>query len=153
MPGGELRAPAPLAGFIIRYGPSYSAFGVASPFLPSFIVVAEVEVLFLIEPWLLSVLTPAGAIASPHRQVLPVARGGFDRGLAALTLTQPLHGITFALLQPACMRLLVANVPSQLAGCISFLSVLCRRMPKLQGSSTILMNPEIGSGAHTESRE
>jgi hypothetical protein len=47
--------------------------------------------------------------------VLPVAGGGFDGGLAALTLTQPLHGITFALLQPACMRLLVANVPSQLA--------------------------------------
>jgi hypothetical protein len=115
MPGGELHAPAPLAGFIIRYGLSYSAFGVASPFLPSFIVAAEVEVLFLIKPWLLSVLTPAGAIASPHWQVLPVAGGGFDGGLAALTLTQPLHGITFALLQPACMRLLVANVPSQLA--------------------------------------
>jgi len=82
---------------------------------PSFIVADEIEVLFLIEPWLLSVLTPAGAIASPHWQVLPVAGGGFDRGLAALTLTQPLHGITFALPQPACMRLLVANVPSQLA--------------------------------------
>jgi hypothetical protein len=62
MPGGELHAPAPLAGFIIRYGLSYSAFGVASPFLPSFIVAAEVEVLFLIKPWLLSVLTPAARL-------------------------------------------------------------------------------------------
>jgi hypothetical protein len=122
---------------------------VASPFLPSFIVAPEVEVLLL---------TPAGAIASPHWQVLPVASGGFDGGLAALTLTQPLHGITFALLQPACMRLLVANVLSQLAAtaqalygtvgvgkgnytrmgpaAFAFLGVLCRRMPKLQGSNT-----------------
>jgi MFS transporter, PPP family, 3-phenylpropionic acid transporter len=127
---------------------------------PSFIVADEIEVLFLIEPWLLSVLTPAGAIASPHWQVLPVAGGGFDRGLAALTLTQPLHGITFA---PACMRLLVANVPSQFAAtaqalygtvgvgkgdytrmgpaAFAFLSVLCRRMPKLQGSSTNFDEP------------
>jgi hypothetical protein len=57
MPGGGLGAPAPLTGFIILHGLLYSAFGVASPFLPSFIVAAEVEVLFLIEPWLLSVLT------------------------------------------------------------------------------------------------
>ena len=37
MSGGALRAPAPLAGFIILYVLLYSAFGVASPFLPSFI--------------------------------------------------------------------------------------------------------------------
>ena len=35
---GRLRAPAPLAGFIVLYALLYSAFGVASPFLPSFIV-------------------------------------------------------------------------------------------------------------------
>jgi hypothetical protein len=110
-------------------GPSYSAFGVASPFLPSFIVAAEVEVLFLIEPWLLSVLTPAGAIASPHWQVLPVAGDGFDGGLAALTLTQPLHRITFALLQPACMRLLVANVPSQLAARVTICAWVRLHLP------------------------
>ena len=37
MSGGALRAPAPLVGFIILYVLLYSAFGVASPFLPSFI--------------------------------------------------------------------------------------------------------------------
>jgi hypothetical protein len=44
MPGGGLGAPAPVAGLL------YSAFGVASQYLPSFIVAAEVVVLFLIEP-------------------------------------------------------------------------------------------------------
>lgn len=79
-------------------------------------VAAEVVVFLLIGPWLLRVLTPAGAIAL-------AALAGAARWLvaactadvAALALTQPLHGITFALLHLACMRLLVANVPSQLA--------------------------------------
>ena len=79
-------------------------------------VAAEVVVFLLIGPWLLRVFTPAGAIAL-------AALAGAARWLvaactadvAALALTQPLHGITFALLHLACMRLLVANVPSQLA--------------------------------------
>ena len=79
-------------------------------------VAAEVVVFLLIGPWLLRVFTPAGAIALAA--VAGAARwlvAACTADVAALALTQPLHGITFALLHLACMRLLVANVPSQLA--------------------------------------
>jgi MFS transporter, PPP family, 3-phenylpropionic acid transporter len=36
--------------------------------------------------------------------------------LVALALVQPLHGITFALLHLACMRLIAASVPPGLEG-------------------------------------
>jgi MFS transporter, PPP family, 3-phenylpropionic acid transporter len=79
-------------------------------------VAAEVIVFFLIGPWLMRLLTPAGAIA------LAAVAGATRWLVAALTvdiavlaLTQPLHGITFALLHLACMRLLAAHVPSHLA--------------------------------------
>jgi len=49
-------------------------------------------------------------------------RGGAARWLGrripltcSAVLTQPLHGLTFALLHLACMRLLAENVPQQLA--------------------------------------
>jgi len=35
--------------------------------------------------------------------------------IAAIALIQPLHGVTFALLHLACMRLLAIHVPTQLA--------------------------------------
>ena len=79
-------------------------------------VAAEVIVFLFIGPWLLRVFTPAGAIALAA--VAGAARwlvAACTADVAALALTQPLHGITFALLHLACMRLLVANVPSQLA--------------------------------------
>ena len=79
-------------------------------------VVAEVVVFFLVGPWLVRVLTPAGAIA------LAALAGSVRWGIAAVTadvavlaLTQPLHGLTFALLHLACMRLLAESVPQQLA--------------------------------------
>jgi PPP family 3-phenylpropionic acid transporter len=79
-------------------------------------VAAEVAVFFLIGPWLLRKLTPAGAIALAG--LSGAARwlvAGFTADVAALALIQPLHGFTFALLHLACMRLLAVTVPAQLA--------------------------------------
>jgi PPP family 3-phenylpropionic acid transporter len=79
-------------------------------------VAAEVVVFFLIGPMLLRILTPPAAImiaaAAGAARWLVVA---FTADIAALAITQPLHGLTFALLHLACMRLLADNVPPQLA--------------------------------------
>jgi PPP family 3-phenylpropionic acid transporter len=79
-------------------------------------VAAEVVVFFVIGPPLVRVLSPAGAIA------LAGLAGAVRWGIAAVTadttvlaFTQPLHGLTFALLHLACMRLLAEHVPEQLA--------------------------------------
>jgi MFS transporter, PPP family, 3-phenylpropionic acid transporter len=88
----------------------------AASVLWSMSVAAEVFVFFLAGPWLLRVLTPAGAIA-----LAALAGAGrwlaaaFTADIAALSVTQPLHGITFALLHLACMRLLALNLPAHLA--------------------------------------
>jgi MFS transporter, PPP family, 3-phenylpropionic acid transporter len=82
----------------------------------SLAVAAEVVVFFLVGPWLLQRLSPAGAI-------LLAALTGAARWLVsaltldvtAIVLIQPLHGVTFALLHLACMRLLAIHVPPQLA--------------------------------------
>jgi PPP family 3-phenylpropionic acid transporter len=77
---------------------------------------AEVAVFFLIGPWLLHRLTPGGAIA-----LAAVAGAGrwlvsaVTADVVAMSLTQPLHGLTFALLHLACMRLLASTVPPHLA--------------------------------------
>jgi PPP family 3-phenylpropionic acid transporter len=79
-------------------------------------VAAEVVVFFLIGPALLRRLGPAGAMA------LAAAAGTLRWGVmaesadvVALALMQPLHGLTFALLHLACMRLLADIVPAGLA--------------------------------------
>jgi MFS transporter, PPP family, 3-phenylpropionic acid transporter len=82
----------------------------------SMAVAAEVVVFFLIGPQLIERLGPALAIAL-------AGLAGTGRWLvsavtvdpAALALIQPLHGVTFALLHLACMRLLASNVPPELA--------------------------------------
>jgi MFS transporter, PPP family, 3-phenylpropionic acid transporter len=74
-------------------------------------VAAEVFVFFVAGPWLLRVLTPAGAIA-----LAAVAAAGrwliaaFTADLVALILTQPLCAAALA-----CMRLLANTVPAHLA--------------------------------------
>ena len=79
-------------------------------------VAAEVIVFFWVGPWLLRVLTPAGAIAlAAGAGAARWLVAAFTANITALSLTQPLHGITFALLHLACMRLLAANVPAYLA--------------------------------------
>jgi len=71
---------------------------------------------FVIGPWLLARLQPAhamaiAALAGAVRwfiSALPV-------NLTALVFIQPLHGITFALMHLACMRILATSVPPGLA--------------------------------------
>ena len=97
----------------------WKAAGVSPPtisLLWSLSVAGEVLVFFVVGPWLLRRLTPAAAIA------VAAAAGAARWFVAALTtdvialsVIQPLHGITFALLHLACMRLLAQVVPDGLA--------------------------------------
>jgi MFS transporter, PPP family, 3-phenylpropionic acid transporter len=80
-------------------------------------VAAEVLVFFVIGPTLVIRLTPAGglAIAAVAGMVRwTVAAQTTD--VTALALVQPLHGVTFALLHLACMRLIARIVPRGLEG-------------------------------------
>jgi PPP family 3-phenylpropionic acid transporter len=79
-------------------------------------VAAEVIVFFFVGPWLLRRLSPPAAIALAA--VAGASRwlvAAFTTDVVALALIQPLHGITFALLHLACMRLLAKAVPDALA--------------------------------------
>jgi MFS transporter, PPP family, 3-phenylpropionic acid transporter len=79
-------------------------------------VAAEVVVFFLVGPWLVERLTPAGVLglaagAGAVRWLVMAATAD----TVALVLVQPLHGLTFAALHLACMRLIGAIVPAPLA--------------------------------------
>lgn len=81
----------------------------------SLAVIAEVCIFFLVGPPLVRRLTPAGCVA------LAAVAGAVRWTIAALTtdvlvlsLIQPLHGITFALLHLACMQLIATHVPVDL---------------------------------------
>jgi MFS transporter, PPP family, 3-phenylpropionic acid transporter len=74
-------------------------------------------VFFVIGPALIRWLTPAGAIAvAALAGVLRWAVMAHSSEVIALALVQPLHGITFALLHLACMRLIARTVPDGLEG-------------------------------------
>src|SRR5262245_21072365 len=82
----------------------------------SLAVAAEVVVFFLLGPRLLELLTAPGSLA------LAALCGAIRWGVTALSadliavaLTQPLHGVTFALLHLAAMQLIARTVPQQLA--------------------------------------
>jgi PPP family 3-phenylpropionic acid transporter len=78
-------------------------------------VLAEVVVFFFAGPALIARLTPAGAIAlAALAGMLRWAVMAQTAALPALVLVQPLHGITFALLHLACMRLIAGMVPAGL---------------------------------------
>ena len=79
-------------------------------------VAAEVVVFFLVGPTLLARWQPAGilAIAAVAGVVRWVAMGS-STSVMTLALVQPLHGLTFAALHLACMRLIPAIVPQGLA--------------------------------------
>jgi PPP family 3-phenylpropionic acid transporter len=80
-------------------------------------VAAEVLVFFGIGPALVARLTPAGAAAlAALAGVVRWAVMAQTSAVGALALVQPLHGLTFALLHLACMRLLARIVPSGLEG-------------------------------------
>jgi PPP family 3-phenylpropionic acid transporter len=80
-------------------------------------VAAEVLVFFAIGPALIARLTPAGAIAlAALAGVLRWTVMAQTSDVIALALVQPLHGVTFALLHLACMRLIARTVPDGLEG-------------------------------------
>jgi PPP family 3-phenylpropionic acid transporter len=79
-------------------------------------VAAEVLVFFFVGPRLLTRLRPAAvvAIAAAAGVVRWVAVAS-STSVLALALVQPLHGLTFAALHLACMRVIAAIVPQHLA--------------------------------------
>jgi PPP family 3-phenylpropionic acid transporter len=80
-------------------------------------VAAEVLVFFVIGPTLVTRLTPAGALAiAALAGLLRWAVMAQTANVIALSLVQPLHGITFALLHLASMRLIARTVPQGLQG-------------------------------------
>jgi MFS transporter, PPP family, 3-phenylpropionic acid transporter len=80
-------------------------------------VAAEVLVFFVIGPALVIRLTPAGALAvAAVAGMLRWTVAAQTADVTALALVQPLHGITFALLHLACMRLIARTVPQGLEG-------------------------------------
>lgn len=80
-------------------------------------VLAEVVVFFLVGPALIRRLAPAGALAlAAVAGIVRWAVMASTADVAALAVVQPLHGITFALLHLACMRLIARTVPLELSG-------------------------------------
>ena len=100
---------------VIRWNASGISSGMISV-LWSEAVVAEVVVFFLIGPRLVDKLGPGGAaaIAAAAATVRWIVMASSTHP-AALAIVQPLHGLTFALLHLACMRLIGAAVPQHLA--------------------------------------
>jgi PPP family 3-phenylpropionic acid transporter len=79
-------------------------------------VVAEVLVFFLIGPRLVDAFGPSGAAAiAAVAAILRWIVAASSTDPVALAIVQPLHGLTFALLHLACMRLMGASVPQHLA--------------------------------------
>lgn len=79
-------------------------------------VAAEVVIFFVIGPALVRRLSPAGVVvlaatAGTVRWIVMT----LTTDVLSLALVQPLHGLTFAALHLACMRLIVAIVPQHLA--------------------------------------
>ena len=80
-------------------------------------VAAEVLVFFVFGPTLVTRLKPPGALAiAALAGILRWAVMAQTTDVMALALVQPLHGITFALLHLACMRLIARTVPQGLEG-------------------------------------
>jgi PPP family 3-phenylpropionic acid transporter len=79
-------------------------------------VAAEVVVFFLIGPALLDRLGARGAAAlAAVAGIIRWSIAGVTTSVLVLTILQPLHGLTFALLHLACMRIMGALVPTGLA--------------------------------------
>jgi PPP family 3-phenylpropionic acid transporter len=79
-------------------------------------VAAEIVVFFFIGPWLLRRITPAAAMTmAALATFLRWSVMSQTSSIAALALIQPLHGVTFALLHLACMRIIVLVTPTSMA--------------------------------------
>jgi MFS transporter, PPP family, 3-phenylpropionic acid transporter len=90
---------------------------VATSLLWSESVVGEVVVFFAVGPVAVARLGPAVAMmVAAAAGALRWAVEGETADVLALALVQPLHGLTFALLHLACMRVIAEVVPPGLAG-------------------------------------
>jgi PPP family 3-phenylpropionic acid transporter len=79
-------------------------------------VAAEVVVFFLVGPLILTRRRPAGLVAiAATAGVVRWMVMASSTSVSALALVQPLHGLTFAALHLACMRIIPAVVPQPLA--------------------------------------
>lgn len=79
-------------------------------------VAAEVVVFLLIGPWLLDRLGARGAaVLAAIAGTVRWSAMGFTNSITLLAILQPLHGLTFALLHLACMRVIASVVPSSMA--------------------------------------
>lgn len=79
-------------------------------------VAAEVLVFFFIGPRLLARTRPAAAVAiAAAAGVVRWVTVASSTSVVALALVQPLHGLTFAALHLACMRVIATVVPQHLA--------------------------------------
>lgn len=98
----------------------WSAAGLSAPVISLLwaeAVAAEVLVFFLIGPWLLNrVGARAAALVAAVAGTIRWSIMGFTTSPEVLALLQPLHGLSFALLHLACMRVLAEVVRPRLAG-------------------------------------
>ena len=79
-------------------------------------VASEMMVFFLIGPALLCWIGPCGAAAlAAAAGVIRWSVVGVSTSVLLLSVVQPLHGLTFALLHLACMRIMATLVPISLA--------------------------------------
>lgn len=79
-------------------------------------VAAEVVVFFLVGPWLLDRLGVRGAaVVAALAGIVRWSAMGFTNSIPVLSVLQPLHGLTFALLHLACMRVIGNVVPPAVA--------------------------------------
>jgi len=79
-------------------------------------VTAEILVFFVVGPWVLHRIRPELAmLVSALAAALRWTVMSQTPSLLVLSFIQPLHGVTFALLHLACMRVLVIVTPAQLA--------------------------------------
>jgi MFS transporter, PPP family, 3-phenylpropionic acid transporter len=79
-------------------------------------VAAEVIVFFLIGPALLHRIGARGAaVLAAAAGVVRWSIAGMTTSVVILSILQPLHGLTFALLHLACMRMMGVLVPASLA--------------------------------------
>lgn len=103
-------------GFIVIHWQSLGIGDGTISLLWSESVAAEVAVFLLVGPWLLDRLTPAAAsVLAAVAGVLRWAVLAETTSTLAAALVEPLHGLTFALQHLACMRLIGAVVPPELA--------------------------------------
>jgi PPP family 3-phenylpropionic acid transporter len=101
---------------VIRWGAAGIGPGAASV-LWAESVAAEVLVFFALGPMMVNRLGPAGALmAAAAAGMMRWAVMATSADVWVLALIQPLHGITFALLHLACMRLIARLAPPALAG-------------------------------------